>query len=245
MAHRHADESAAPAMSAIDGKLMTRVFYAFAALVILSAGISLAGRWFGASIAMAGYTDDRTLHEIVIGNNVVAAPSNAIRFERARRDGVANRLDLYLHWPDMEGYSNDTRADFNHTSGQKRILFLSFEERMMSRDMSGRFDPIYTSLIVRPGQKGPAGLTTYDFNDKSGYLDEVLTVAERPGASPFVARCLVGSSADESVAPCERDVHLGDDLSLTYRFPRELLAEWQAMDAAVTAKATAMLKTAR
>lgn len=245
MATSHSQQTAEPAMTAIDGQLMTKVFYAFAALMLLSAAISMAGRWFGASIAMAGYTDDTTVREVVIGNNVIAAPSNTIRYERSRRDGVATRLDLYLHWPDMKGYSTAARADFNHTSGRKRILFLSIEERMMSRDMSGRYEPIYSSLIVRPGRTGPDGIVTYAFNEKSGYLDEVLTVAERPGKDPFVARCLTGPTAEESLAPCERDIHIGDNLSLTYRFPRETLAEWKAMDGAVTAKAAAMLKTAR
>ena len=48
----------------------------------------------------------------------------------------------------------------------------------------------------------------------------------------------------QSLAPCERDIQVGDDLSLTYRFPQELLADWQALDAAVTAKAARFLKTA-
>ena len=67
-----------------------------ALVAVLSVAISLGGKWFGHSIAMAGYTDDTTVHEIVIGNNVIAVPANAIRFEQARRDGIASRLDLYL-----------------------------------------------------------------------------------------------------------------------------------------------------
>jgi len=233
-----------PEFNPVSLGLMTKVFYAFAALALISLAISLAGKWFGASIAMAGYTDDPTVREVVIGNDVIAAPSNTIRFERARRDGVASRLDLYLRWPAMDGYSEDARSDFNHSRDGKRILFLAFEERIMSRDMSGRFDPIYSSLIVQPGKPGPAGVTLYDFEDKSGYLNEMLAVAQRPGKDPFVARCLVGPSAEESLAPCERDVQVGGNLSLTYRFPVELLGEWQALDEAVAARTASMLKTA-
>lgn len=229
----------------VDARLMRKVFVAFAALVLLSGAISLAGRWFGASIAMAGYTDDPTPHEVVIGNNVIAAPANTIRFERARRDGVANRLDLYMRWPDLDGYSDAARDDFNHAAGPKRILFLAFEEKAMSRDMSGRFQPIYSSLIVQPGVKGPGGVTFYGFAPKSGYLDEVLAVADRPGKEPFVARCLSGQSGADSLAPCERDIDIGDNLSLTYRFPEDLLADWQKLDSAVQAKAAGMLKAMR
>jgi len=232
-------------ITAVDSTLMLKVFYAFAALALLSAVLSFGGKWFGRSIVMAGHTDETTLHEIVIGNNVISVPANAIRFERARRDGIASRLDLYLRWPDLEGYSQAARDDFNNAGGTRRILFLTFEESMMSRDMSGRFAPIYRSLIEQPGKPGPNGITLYNFTKKSGYLNEELAVAARPGQTPFVARCLTGPSAEESLAPCERDIQIGDDLSLTYRFPREFLAQWPLLEASLVAKATGILKTGR
>ena len=234
-----------PEFEVVDSTLMKRVFYAFAALALLSAAISLGGKWLGRSIAMAGYTDDTTVHEVVIGNNVIAVPANFIRFEQARRDGIASRLDLYLRYPEMGGYSTAARDDFNHTGARKNIVFLSFEQQMMSRDMSGRFAPIYSALIVQPGKPGPGGTTLYGFTEKSGYVNEVLAVASRPGKDPFVARCLSGPTAEESLAPCERDIHVGDGLSLTYRFPREFLGNWQALDVAIAAKTAHVLKIGR
>ncbi|TPN29031.1 hypothetical protein FKO01_19900 [Mesorhizobium sp. B2-3-3] len=232
-----------PELTVVDSMLMKRVFYAFAALALLSVAISLGGKWFGRSIALAGYTDDTTVREVVIGNNVISVPANFIRFEQARRNGIASRLDLYLRYPRMDGYSEAARDDFNHSGTNRNIIFLSFEPRMMSRDMSGRFAPIYSALIVKPGIPGPGGTTVYGFNEKSGYLNEVLVVGKREGKDPFVARCLSGPSAGESLAPCERDIHVGDDLSLTYRFPREFLGDWQTLDAAITAEAGRILKT--
>lgn len=237
--------AAEPVIRPLDSALMWRVFYVFAALALLSVAISVGGKWLGKSIAMAGHTDDTSIHEIVIGNNVISAPANAIRFERDRRDGIANRLDLYLHWPDMRGYSAALRDDFNNVGGTRRIIFLSFEERMMSRDMSGRFAPIYRLLIVPGGTPGPSGITLYDFSEKSGYVNEALAVASRPGKEPFVARCLTGPSAEESLAPCERDVHVGNDLSLSYRFPAELLKDWKALDQAVIGQALKMIRSGK
>ncbi|QPC93332.1 hypothetical protein [Mesorhizobium sp. INR15] len=234
-----------PELTVVDSKLMKRVFYGFATLALLSVAISLGGKWFGHSIAMAGYTDDPTLHKVVIGKNVIAVPANMIRFNQARRDGIASRLDLYLRYPEMDGYSEAARDDFNHTGSSKDIIFLSFEPQMMSRDMSGRFSPIYSALIVQPGTAGPGGTTVYGFNEKSGYLNEVLVVGKRPGKDPFVARCLSGPSADESLAPCERDIQVGEELSLTYRFPREFLGDWQRLDAAIATEAARVLKTGR
>ncbi len=227
----------------VDSRLMLKVFYGFAAVALFSVAISLAGKWFGHSIALGGHTEDAARHEIVIGNNVINVPANAIRFERARRDGVAQRLDLYLRYPQMDGYSEAARDDFNRTDPGGNIIFLTFEEQMMSRDMSGRFAPIYSALIARPGTPGPGGTTIYGLAEKSGYLNETLAVAKRPGNTPFVARCLDDATAAQSLAPCERDVLVGDRLSLTYRFPKELLADWQALDAAVASETVRILKT--
>ncbi|RWH31921.1 hypothetical protein [Mesorhizobium sp.] len=238
------EAAAAEEFEVVDSTLMKRVFYVFAALALLSVAISLGGKWLGRSIAMAGYTDDTTVRQVVMGNNVISVPANFIRFDQARRDGNASRLDLYLRYPEMDGYSTAARDDFNHATTRK-IIFLSFEPRMMSRDMSGRFAPIYSALIVKPGTPGPGGATLYGFAEKSGYLNEVLAVADRPGKDPFVARCLSGPSAEESLAPCERDIQVGDDLSLTYRFPRELLGNWQVLDAAIATKVAGILKTGR
>lgn len=229
----------------IETGFMMKVFGVFAGLALLSAVISIAGKMAGAGIAAVGYTQSTAPYEIVIGNNVFSVPANMIRAEEARRDGEAHRLDLYALWPSMAGYSDDARDAFNNRDPARRILFLSIEPRMMSRDMSGRLDAIYRKLIDLPGAAGPAGLRRYAFAAGSGYVDEILMVGERPGQQPFVARCLTGPAAAESLAGCERDVHLGRELSLSYRFPEEILESWAALDAAVAAKAAEMLRTAR
>jgi hypothetical protein len=227
---------------AISAAIARKILWGLAGLATAALALSFAGKLFSASVSLAGYTEDLTPKTVVIGGSIISAPANTIRFERARQDGPAPRLDLYLRWPQLDGYSSQARDDFNNAGNVRNILFLTIEERMMSRDMSGRFAPIYSSLIVTPGARGPGGLTVYDFSPKSGYLNEVLVAAKRPGKTPFVARCLSGQSAEESLAPCERDVHFADNLSLTYRFPRELLAKWQTLDAVVMARAYEMLK---
>lgn len=235
-------EAAAPQQFRMaDPRLMTRVFKGLVVLALLSLAVTVAGRWFGERIAMGGHTDDIAIQAVVIGDNLLAVPANMIRFEQARRSGDADRLDLYVRYPQMEGYTNASRDAFNHATGSSPILFLGFSEQMMSRDMSGRFGPIYSSLIARPGQPGPGGITFHEFSEKSGYLGEKLAVGERPGRDPFVARCLTGAAAEKSLASCERDILVGQRLSLTYRFPQRLLGDWQALEAAVEALAASML----
>lgn len=226
-----------------DSRLAMNTLYGLALLALVSVVISIAGKWFGHRIALGGHTQNRATHEIVIGNNVITVPANMIRFERARRDGVAARLDLYLRYPQMDGYSESARDDFNRTGTGKNIIFLAFEEQMMSRDMSGRFAPIYRALITQPGRPGPGGTTVFDFAESSGYLNETLVVAEQAAGAPFVARCLEESVAEQALAPCERDILVGERLSLTYRFPRQMLADWRALDAAIAKVAGGILKT--
>ena len=197
----------------------------------------------GASIASVGHTDDTTRMEIVIGNNVLVAPANMIRHDAARRHGETQKLDLYALWPEMGGYTDAQRDAFNHRSGSRRLLFISIEPRQMSRDMSGRLEPIYRRLIELPGAPAVGKLRQYSFSEGSGYVDETLLVGERPGRAPFVARCLTGPAASESIAACERDIHVGDMLSLTYRFPSEMLADWATLDTAIGALAARLLRS--
>ncbi|GGA82872.1 hypothetical protein GCM10011491_07890 [Brucella endophytica] len=219
---------------ATESRLFTRIFYVFVGLAVLSALINFGGRYLGPIIAMGGHTDDATMREIVIGNDVLRLPSNMIRFPAQRRDGIANRVDLYLKWPEMAGYSAETRNDFNFATAKRQLLFLSIESRTMSRDMSGRYQPIYSTLIEQPGKAGPTGLAIHTLRADSGYTDEELVVSSAENGPPaFVARCLNENAAKGMAAPCERDIHFGKDLQLLYRFPRDLLSNWRALDEAV------------
>jgi hypothetical protein len=49
-----------------------------------------------------------TLHEIVIGNDVLLLPANVIRFESQRISGVQGAVDTYFAWPGMSGYTRQT-----------------------------------------------------------------------------------------------------------------------------------------
>ncbi len=226
----------------IGNQFFVRVFVVFAALAAISLLLSLVGKYLGHTIQMAGHSSETAVHQIHIGNNTLTVPANMIRFDRQRGDGVLPKLDLYLRWPDLSGYTDASRDDFNHVGDSKKILFLSFQERSMSRDMSGRLMPIYQHLIAQPGTAGPAGLSVHAFKPISGYSDEVLVVGQRDNNRSFVARCLNELSGKQVMADCERDVHLGNELSLLYRFPKEMLGDWRSLDAAVQSAANRFLQ---
>lgn len=236
----HASQAAEPRFE--NQQFRTRLRATPGVLGLLALCLVPIGGGLGRMMTAGSHTESRVEREIVVGNDVFRVPENAIRFESARRDGVQPRLDLYLAWPDLEGYSRDRREAFNHLGGDNAIIFLTLEPRELSRDMSGRLKLVYRHLLAPDAANGPAGLLLYRFRQDTDHVGEVLVVGERPGTVPFVARCLSGEAATHSLAPCMRDVLLTQQTSVSYRFPEALLGRWREMDEAVMAKMAAFLQ---
>lgn len=230
-----------------DNRLFRRILQIIAILVALAAAINLGGRYFGPTIAMGGHTDRTTPHEIIIGNNVLTVPANMMRFRKQRHDGAAARVELYIKWPDMAGYSEKDRNIFNLQSANRQLIFLTIEERAMSRDMSGRYLPIYSQLIEPTGEIRADGLTLHQFRSGNAYGDERLVISSAEQGNPeFVARCLQSTDQGETQPLlCERDIQFGQGLQLLYRFPQSLLDDWRALDNAMRNFANARLLDGR
>ncbi|MDZ7600223.1 MAG: hypothetical protein U1A06_02470 [Hoeflea sp.] len=205
-----------------------------AVLCLLTLAIAATGRMIGQSISHAGNTADTTLHEIVIGNDVLRLPANVIRFETQRISGVQNAVDIYFAWPGMEGYSEDNRDIFNQTRSADGLIFARIAQATMSRDMSGRFTPIYRRLTDGAPVAGPSGLDSFRLRSGAGYANELMYVERTASDKPYAIRCLVeesGSEADFNTRTgCQRDIAIGQDLSVTYRFSIDLLPHWREIE---------------
>ena len=104
----------------------------------------------------------------------------------------------------------------------------------MSRDMSGRFEPIYSHLIDPTPHPFANGMTLHKLRADTGYGDEVLLTAPRAGDPDYVVRCLLPASPEFTTSgDCQRDIKVGRDLSVLYRFSSRHLAEWEHIDAAI------------
>ena len=203
-------------------------------LATLVLAISLSSQWLGENLARAGHTSSRESFDIFIGQDHLRLPANVIRFESQRATGVVERVDLYLTWPTLEGYSDEIRHVFDDLDQPEKLIFIQAAQSTMSRDMSGRIEPIYRHVLKANPQPGPAGLTRYDAKPSSSYAGETFFTAVRPGRPPFVLRCILPESpASSTSADCQRDFHAGKDMSILYRFSAKLLPEWQAIDAAM------------
>jgi hypothetical protein len=218
----------------ISSGFVYRLTAVVAVLAALTVGISVGGTSLGQRISLAGHTDSTKEFKITVGEDNVRLPANTIRFPSERADGAAERVDLYLTWPQMQGYSQADRLRFNDISQSSTLIFLQLSQSTMSRDMSGRLDPIYSHLMEGTPFAGPHGLTAHHLRADAGYGGEVLLTAPRSGKSDFVVRCLLPTASDKATSgDCQRDIRVGKDLSVLYRFSSTLLGDWDHIDAAI------------
>lgn len=206
-------------------------------LAVLTLGIHMVGRFVGETITLAGHTEDTTIREIVIGQDVLALPANVIRFETQRTDGAQGAVDLYFAWPQMEGYSKALASVFNQNVSAANLIFVRASQATMSRDMSGRFEPIYKRIIEGTPMSAPGGLSAWRLKPGAGYAGELLYTGEDGRDEPYVVRCLVNTRPSDAefstYTGCQRDIMMGEDLSITYRFSIDLLPHWREIEQAI------------
>lgn len=225
-------EVAAPAPRKIG---FWRMAFIGSATLLAMAGAILTAAWLlGAQLARGGHSADRSLREVVIGNDVLAVPANAIRFPGQRRNGDSDRVDIYLRWPDLSGYVEEAKEDFSSAAVNPALLFLSIEPRVMSQDMTGRIGPIYSKFMTGPELDAAPGLKRRSIAGEGGFPGEELWY-EPASPYPYAARCM--AAGDGGGAPyCLRDFHAGRDLAVTYRFHQSLAGEWMAIERSVRAE---------
>ena len=197
----------------------------------------------GDGISRAGHTNSQKALEIVIGNDVLNVRENVVRYPSQRYSGAHKRLELYMHWPNMTGYSDENRKAFNMSANKSNLLFVTLEPRTMSYDMSGRIIPIYSRFFEGKKSDAGHGLIRQPLSAEGGYIDEDLYY-EKSSPYPFAVRC-VREGSTVSTPFCIRDIHIGKGLMLTYRFHKKFLAKWIGLDQAIRAAVQEMLVSAR
>lgn len=227
----------------LSNRLIWRVTVVIGMLAVVTAAISVAGRYYGEWLRTDGYSTSTEIHHIVIGQDVLAIPENMIRFEHQRRTGNAESVDLYLLWPSLSGYEERTATVFTNPKYSQQLVFVQFSQSVMSRDMSGRLDPIYRRLFRGEPKPGPAGLTLHALDANAGFGKETILTARAKDGSTYVVRCQLPETLQAaSAADCQRDVHVGKDLTLLYRFSSALLPHWEELDSKLVGLSAKLLK---
>lgn len=218
-------------------------------LILLGGGLLLIvalGGLFQASLnvyhdrlVLTGLTDNPSPVALAIGPENLTIPQNMLRLAKARGGGAVERADLALYWPTLRGYSEQLADAFKDGSPSAPIVYATISARDSPLDSTGRLDEVYARFFVDKPLPGPARLVGRRLNQESGYGGEVVYfIPAEP--RPFVARCLETATPDVP-ATCLRDVNFGRSLSLLYRFNRNLLGDWRALDAGMQKLAAGFL----
>jgi hypothetical protein len=110
--------------------------------------------------------------------------------------------------------------------------------------MSGRIEPIYAHLMDGTAKPYADGLTLHNLRADAGYTGEVLLTAERANAADYAVRCILPESPELATSgDCQRDIKVGKDLSVLYRFSSRHLNDWDHIDAAIRSFVEARLET--
>ena len=166
------------------------------------------------------------------GEALVISGHNVRRIERGTHGGV-EQLELAMAWPPG---NNALIASTGGTSAPRDLrdaVFLTLKRRPNRIAAAERLHGIYPYYF----ETGPAdtdhGLKMYRFKPNSPYAGQFLYVGALDDTWTTM-RCDVTDS-DLMPAMCRREMHLWDDVTVTYRFHRDHLANWKELDVAVKA----------
>lgn len=208
-------------------------------LALLTGVIFLIAKYTGDEIARAGHTIVTDTRRISINSDVITAPANIIRYASQRKLVEARQLDLYLHWPRLQGYSEELKDVFNDTQNKRDIIFVTLAPRFSTFDMSARIDPIYRKFFTTPALEIGNGLISHELDPNAGFIDEYLIV-EKNNPYPYSARC-IKTTTTVATPYCIRDIQIGKGLSLTYRFHVSLIPHWLTLERSIRQKFKAMI----
>lgn len=229
MARQQSDDMTSPLLT---NSALLKLTALIALLAVLTAVLTIAGKYYGDRLAMDGHTESREIFRIAVGQDMLSLPANMIRFENQRRSGDAETVNIYLSWPEFDGYTHEAASRFSNPNGSQDLVFVEISQSVMSRDMSGRLEPIYSRLFRGEPQQGPAGLMLHRLDPKAGFGKEQILTGMTKSGRLYVARCLMpDDKTSATTADCQRDIHAGRDLTVLYRFSSALLPEWEALDA--------------
>ncbi len=153
-------------------------------------------------------------------------PANYLQYASARQGGERREIALFALVPGMSGWSNWNAQTFTGNAPDSPVIFLFIRNEKIGLTETDRFNRVYMGYFSTPhGEPGPYGLTQYRFRVDSGYKNEDLYVGET-ASGPMVLRC-VRLGPQVPSPSCLRDMLIAPGVSLSYRFKRSHLPQWQ------------------
>lgn len=181
----------------------------------------------------SGFSDDTQPVSVTISSVRLNIPQNLIRFQKQRKPGSHDRLDLFFDWPSLDGYTKETRDNFENTNTTDSLIFVSLEKSPPLDAPQQRLDQIYRRFLIGKPWRGPNGLIGQSFDPQSGYGAEDVFYAHTD--TVFLTRCLREKyAATNKLRPtCLYDFTLKNGVNVHVRFTRSYLKHWREINTAI------------
>jgi hypothetical protein len=161
---------------------------------------------------------------VSVGATLFNVPTAAIRMKIQRHTGPQERIDLAFIYPSLEPpeAQKHVSADEVVEEAVQPIdrIFLSIAAHHDTLAPDTRVRTIYPRYLAQASAPGEDGLTMRAFRDGTPYGGEDLFFANTPD---LTARCTRDASTP-GMCLSERRI---DGADLTFRFPRNWLAQWR------------------
>jgi hypothetical protein len=171
---------------------------------------------------------------VTVAGVLFDVPPAAIRESMQRRPGQQERIDLVFEWPSLTPPQPDEKpadkmalnaenAAAAAAEPEKNRLFVTIAGLGAELPPLDRLRTIYPRYIETQASAGPDGLAILPFRAATPYDSEDLVYL---GANPeqFFARCTRAGRAVPGTCIHERAL---DATEITFRFPRDWLADWR------------------
>jgi hypothetical protein len=198
--------------------LFSLFIVAMAALAVGAMIYLLQPRWPEAAAPL-----DAPALPIMVAGVVFNVPPAAIRVPLQRRAGPQERIDLAYQWPEL-------RPPASHAAAAPNRLFVTIETAQTTLPPAERLKTIYPRYIDVAAETDPTGLTVAPFADGTPYQGEDV-VYDAAAPERFLVRCN-RARGDLTLAMCLYERPVGA-AALTFRFPRNWLTDWHAVETGI------------
>ena len=161
---------------------------------------------------------------VSVGGTLFNVPVTAIRMKIQRHSGLQERVDLNFSYPSLQPPEAPKHISADEVVEEMTQpidrIFLSIAAHHNTMAPDTRVNSIYPRYLEPASTPGPDGLAMRAFRAETPYGGEDLYYAKTPA---LTARCTRDASTP-GMCLSERRI---DGADLTFRFPRNWLAQWQ------------------
>lgn len=174
--------------------------------------------------------------EAIVGGTRFLIPENFTRYPSQRNGGTESEIAMHALLPDFDPWSPDLQTEFEDNSPNANVIFFTLEESKSILPAAQRLKDIYARYFTTNKPEASVdGLEKFTFREDSGYRDQDLFVGKDHFNRIILLTCEHETQLIHS-PNCSRTLLLTRNLSLTYRYKRSHLNEWQRIDELITRK---------